>query len=188
MLNNLMKERAKANIGMVKRQAEMIGSDVEEKLWQSGMLGEQNPNQLRATVLFLLGINVGLQVGDEHYDLRRDTPNLPSQLQFKSDSKGVRCLVYTEDTATKANDGGLNSMHRERKVVWVYPSESPERCPVHIIDKYISLLPPVKTSTKGFNFYLHSLEKYTPAQRYGEQVVGRNTLHKTISDICKDAK
>ena len=79
-------------------------------------------------------------------------------------------------------------MHRERKVVWVYLSESPERCLVRIIDKYISLLPPVKTSTKRFNFYLHSLEKYTPAQWYGEQVVGRNTLCKTISDICKDAK
>ena len=36
VLDNLMKERAKANIGTVKRQASMITYDVEEKLWGSG--------------------------------------------------------------------------------------------------------------------------------------------------------
>ena len=139
-------------------------------------------------MLFLLGINVGLHAGDEHYDLRREAPNLPSQLQLKHDSKGVRCLAITEDTTTKTNNGGLKSMNRERNVVWVYPSENQSRCPVHLVDKYVSLLPPVKLNTKKLNFYLHSLEKYSPAQWYREQVVRRNTLRKTISDICKDAK
>ena len=34
-------------------------------------LGEEGPNQLHDTVLFLLGMNLALRAGDEHYDLRR---------------------------------------------------------------------------------------------------------------------
>ena len=89
VLNNLMKEHAKSNIGNVKRQAEMLDSNIEEKLWSSGALGEENPEQFRWTVLFLLGLNAGLRAGDEHYALHRDSPTLPSQLQFERNEKGV---------------------------------------------------------------------------------------------------
>ena len=187
VLNNLMKERAKNNIGNVKRQAQMIDSEIENKLWESGALGEKSPDQLRWTVLFLIGLNIGLHAGDEHYALRRDAPNLPSQLQFERNLNGTRCVVYREDTTTKMNDGGLAHMRKERKVVWVYPSSNPEQCPVRLIDKYISLLPPLKPTTKKFNFYLRGLEKPTPAQWYGEQVVGLTTIRRTMQDICKKA-
>ena len=89
LLNNLMKERAKANIGTVKHQAEMINSEIENKLWDSGVLGEDTPDKLRNTVLFLIGLNIGLRAGDEHYDLRRDIPGKPSQLQFRRNDKRV---------------------------------------------------------------------------------------------------
>ena len=69
--------------------------------------------------------------------------------------------------------------------MWVYPSE---RCPVRIVDKYVSLLPPAKSQCKKPNFYLRSLEKYSPAQWYGEQVVGLNTLKKVVSEMSKEAK
>ena len=58
------------------------------------------------------------------------------------------------------------------------------RCPVRIIDKYMSLLPPVREHRKA-NFYLRSLEWFTPAQWYGEQAVGLNTLRKIMTDITK---
>ena len=63
VLNNIMKERAKANIGMVKRQAGFINSDIEDKLWSSGMLRQDTPDKLRNTVLFLIGLNIGLRAG-----------------------------------------------------------------------------------------------------------------------------
>ena len=153
VLDNLMKERARKQIGTVKRQDSMISLEVEEKLWLSGVLGEETPDQLRNTVLFLIGLNVGLRAGDEHYNLRRDTVELPSQFSSRRNERGVRCLVYQEDTVTKTNDGGLNSMKKERKCVWVYPSENPVRCPVRLIDNYISLLPPCVGKHKP-NFYL----------------------------------
>ena len=130
VLDNLMKERAQNNIGLVKRQAGLINVNIENKLWIDGVLGEENPDQLRSTVVFLLGLNLGLRAGDEHYALCRDTPTKPSQLSFKRNDKGVRCLVYTEDSVTKTNQGGIKHMRKERKVVWVYPSGNVNRCPV----------------------------------------------------------
>ena len=93
-------------------------------------------------------------------------------------------MVYTEDNTTKTNDGGLNSMRKERKIVWVYPSANVNRCLVRIIDKYVSLLPPMCKSRKP-NFYLRSLDKYTPVQWYGEQMVGQNTLRKIMGEISE---
>ena len=44
VLNNLMMERAKANIGTIKHQAELINSEIKDKLWASGQLCEENPD------------------------------------------------------------------------------------------------------------------------------------------------
>ena len=67
VLDNLMKERAQCQIGMVKRKAGVISHNIEAQLWESGKLGEDSPDKLRQTVLFLIGMNVGLHAGDEHY-------------------------------------------------------------------------------------------------------------------------
>ena len=89
---------------------------------------------------------------------------------FKRDSTGVRCLVYIEDTTTKTNDGGLKSMRKECKIVWVYLSKNSVCCPVHLVETYMSLCPVVTPKTQKLNFYLRSLEKPTVVQWCGEQV------------------
>ena len=188
VLDNVTKERAEQNIGTVKCQENVISLEFETKLWEDGVLGERNPDQLRDTVLFLIGINVGLRTGDEHYELRRHSETKPSQLTFQYNSSGKRCLVYTEDTVTEANDGGLKHMRNERKIVWVYPSDNPVRDPVRLVEKYMKLTPPVTPNTKKFNFYLRSLEKFMPTQWYREQVVGSNTLRKVTQRLLKNAK
>ena len=111
-----MKECARDNIGMVKKQAEVITFDFQDMLWHKGILGEESPNQLGARVLFLISINCGLRAGDEHYDLTCEGLDKPSQFSFKRNDSGVRCLVYQEDTITKTNGGGLDSLRKERKV------------------------------------------------------------------------
>ena len=78
VLDNVMKERTKLNLGTTKKQAEVITSEHEEFLWQSNVLGEETPDQLRERVLFILGIHLALHVGDEHYNLRRHTNRKPS--------------------------------------------------------------------------------------------------------------
>ena len=67
VLDNVMRERTEANIGVVPKRAQVITYDFEEKMWQNGVLGEDTPDKLRHTVLFLLGINLMLRAVEEHY-------------------------------------------------------------------------------------------------------------------------
>ena len=182
-----MKERAESNLGTVKLQAEFIDMNHENQIWAMGVLGEDSPVKLHNTVLFLLGINLGLRAGNEHYDLRRDSKSKPSQLTFERSSDGQCCLVYREDSVTKTNDGGLNSLTKDRKVVWVFSNKDINWCTVHLVDKYMSLLPPVGPKTKKLKFYLHALEKPNAAQWFGEQVVGHHTLTKVVGELLKSA-
>ena len=110
VLDNVMKEHCSDNVGNVKKQADLISYEYEETMWQKGILGEDTPNKLRSTILFLLGINLALRVVDEHYYLRREMPDKPSQLSFENNQKGDKCLVFREDTCTKTNDSGLGQM------------------------------------------------------------------------------
>ena len=185
VLDNVMRECANANIGTAKKQANVITYEYENELWNKGLLGEHNPDILHNTVLFLIGINCILRAGDEHYYLRRDMPDKLSQLQFKKNSQGQRCLAYTEDTVTKANDGGLKSMKSDRKVVWVYHSSNINRCPIHLVEKYLALCPRYYGKP---NFYLQSLQKPTPTRWYAGQVVGQNTLVKVIKTMLHDTR
>ena len=110
VLANVMRERSEMGIGTIKKQAEYISYEYEEELWERNILGEDSPDKLRDTVLFLIGINVALRGVDKHYLLCRDMPDRSSPFSFKRDLQGIRCLVYTEDTRTKSNTGGLNHM------------------------------------------------------------------------------
>ena len=105
ILDNVMKERASINIGTVKRQASYIDVNVENELWEKGKLGEDTPDKLRDTVLFILGLNLGLHAGNEHYNLQRETADMSSQITFECASSSQRCLVYREDCIPKTNDG-----------------------------------------------------------------------------------
>ena len=78
-------------------------------------------------------------------------------------------------------------MRKDRKIVWVYPSENPLRCTVHLIDKYVSLCPHVTAKRKA-NFYLRPLEKPNSAQWYSCRVLGINSIRKVVSQMLKDAK
>ena len=95
--------------------------------------------------------------------------------------------MYREDTVTKTNDGGLNNIKKECKVVWVYLSDNVTHCPVKLVDKYVSLCSQITVKSKRNNFYMRSLDRVNPAQWFGEQVVGKNTLRKVVSNLLKSA-
>ena len=180
VLDNVMKERVSRNIGAIRKQAQVISMRHEEQLWERGVLCQDTPEKLRETVLFVLGVNLALHAGDEHYALWRINP----QITFEYNSLGVRCMVYSEDTVTKTNRGGLSDMKKERKAVWVKPSENWQRCPVRIVEKYMNLLP---LEGKKANFYLQSLKKIKPNCWYSIVPVGINSLRKVVASLLKDA-
>ena len=65
VLDNVMKERASKSIGTMVKRAKYLSLDSENLMWDSGALGEETPDYLRSTVLFLIGMNIGLRAGDE---------------------------------------------------------------------------------------------------------------------------
>ena len=113
-------------------------------------------------------------------------PDKPSQLSFENNQKGDKCLVFREDTCTKTNDGGIGQMRKERKVVWIFPSKNINRCPVHLVEKYLGLCP--KNYHKKANFYLQSLKVTNPKQWYSREVLGQCSVKKVVKDLLMSAK
>ena len=186
VLDNVMKERTAQNIVVKKRQAGVIIHELEDRFWGEGVLGEDTPEKLRDTVLFLLGLHAMLRAVDKHYHLRCEVPNEASQLQFERDYDEVKCLVYREDFVTKTHDGGINDRKLDCKEVCIFPNvQDPSRCTVCLVDKYLSLCPMYYRKS---NFYLQCLQKPTPKQWYGEQVIGVHTIGKIVSELMKRAK
>ena len=64
-LDNVMKENASMGLGRVVKLAQAFEFSAIEKMWNSGVLGEDSPQQLSDTVLFLLGLNCALRAGKE---------------------------------------------------------------------------------------------------------------------------
>ena len=151
VLDNVMKERTALNIGVKRKKANVITYEFENKLWESGVLGEVCPDRLRDTVMFLLGVNCILRASDKHYYLRRPMPDQKSQISFELSNSGVKYLVFREDSVSKTHDGGLKDMNSEQKEVWVFPNENPSCCCVRLVEKYLRLCPPYY---KKPNFYL----------------------------------
>ena len=64
-VDNLMKLRTSQGLGAVVNQAQILSYNQEE-MWQMGLLGMSNPEQLLNTVVFNLGLYLALQAGKEH--------------------------------------------------------------------------------------------------------------------------
>ena len=62
----------------------------------------------------VLGINCYLRSVQDHYNMRRWSPDQESQLNFET-INGKRCLVYREDFISKTHDGGLGDMKNRSK-------------------------------------------------------------------------
>ena len=184
VLDNVMKERAGQQIGLIKKQAQVISMRHKNLLWGTNVLGEDTPDKLRDTVLYIIGVNCALRAGDEHYYLRRPGGCTSSQFSFEMNSEGVNCLVYREDTITKTNQGGLKDMKKDRKIVWIKPNVNLARCPVRLVQKYLNLLP---QWGKKPNFYLQSLKKVKPNVWYTTVPVGINSIRKVTGNLLKDA-
>ncbi|CAG2230932.1 unnamed protein product [Mytilus edulis] len=123
VLDAVMKERATEGLGAnTRKQADVISVDEETSLYDKGILGVDNPQQLLDTLLYLCGLHFALRGGTEHRRLRLNSnPQITGPFQDK-DAK-LRYLLYKEDVS-KANAGGL----KHRKVVpkCVRAFENPE--------------------------------------------------------------
>lgn len=135
VLDARMKELTKSGLGTKKKQAETISIDQENKMWTEGILGEDNPQKLLDTIIYLIGLNFALRAGKEHRDLRVGEN---TQCSMKIDIDGMKTLTYTQDVS-KCNPGGLAHRKIKQKTVSVFQNEDPERCLIRLYEKYMKL-------------------------------------------------
>ena len=180
VLDNTMRERTAMGLG-VKQSSDIISLANENKLFEIGELGDNNPQQLLNTVIYMVGLHFALRGGVEHQRLRR--PGFRTQIEFVTDHNNVERLVYKEDPLQKTIQGGIGCKN-SRKIVHVYPASDERRCPVRILKKYIRLMPPPKTCQK---FYLRPRPKFTHTVWYCDQPYGNHKLSSTIKLMCAKA-
>lgn len=168
-----------------KRSSDAISFEAEEILWQKNILGSTSPDQLRDTVLYLVGLNFALRGGDEHKKLR--CPHFNPQLNIKTDEKGVKFLEFREDSHCKTNQGGLSSKNHKPRILKTYGCANPNRNIVQLFEKYVSLLP---SDCKNSLLYKYALgrSKITASQWYSDRPVGINSLKKVIKNLTSQAE
>lgn len=116
-------------------QAEPITVDQEEQLWQQGILGIEIPQQIVDTLLYILGVQFGLQAKDEHKSLL-----MGLQLSVKTDSENGKYFLEYYEYSSKNHQGGLNNLCCKQKVCHAYyNANNHECCIVTLYEKYVSM-------------------------------------------------
>ncbi len=182
-LNNLMKQCALSRISKAAKSAEPISVNDEQKLWDEGVLGEFQPDQLRSTVMYLLGLTFALHGCHEQRALR--CPPHDPQITVHVDTEGNEYLLYTEDIHTKTNQGGLKTRKSTPKQVKAYGHSDYDRNIVRLYKKYISLLPQKAASNALYKYSL-SKGKMTGHTWYADKPLGVNTITKTVKNLMAE--
>ena len=124
---------------------------------------------------FVVGKMFCLRGGQEHRGLQL------SQLKRYEDR-----YVYYENTSKNRN-GTFKQLRVKSKVPLFPCPEAGERCPVHILDEYISKLP---TEGREKNiFHVRPLEKIKNGDDkpwYSSVPLGKHTLNAKLKNMCSD--
>jgi hypothetical protein len=175
VLNSVLKDIHKMGIGTTVKQAEVISDELEERLWNERALGDDTPEKLLDTLVFLFGLHFALRSGIEHRNLR------PDMVVLYEPENATPYLQYTE-CGSKNNPGGLNERKVKNKSVKLFANRNDEnRCAVRLFKKYMSLRP---TNAPADVFYLQPIRKVRSDCWFQARPIGHNTLGKTVKRLC----
>ena len=166
-------------VGSTSAHTEGISKEEEDTLWQSGVLNVESSIGLLHAVFFYCGKCFCLRGGQEHRNLSL------SQLErlYHPDR-----YIYRENSS-KNKQGGLKQLRTEHKVVTIVANEvAGDRCPVFLLDRYISKLP---TAAKEKDLFycraLPTLPKKPEDPWYMSVAVGKNTLCGMVKEMFAKA-
>ena len=178
-LDSRFRQLHESGIGRHVKHAEVITSEEEEKLWSSGQLGTKTPRALQNAVFYYNGKNFCIRGGEKHRNLKVSQ----MQRQYNPDR-----YVYHE-YVSKNRLGTFKKHHISSKVVPIHcQCARGTRCHVHLLDFYLSKLPP-EALAKDL-FYVRPLEVLPAnvnAPWYSTTPVGSCTLSKKVKDMCQKA-
>lgn len=128
---------------------------------------------------FYNGKNFCLRGGQEHREMKL------SQLEKLTDPERY---LYRENSS-KNRQGGLKDMRLEHKSVTIVADPNAgTRCHVYLLNEYISKLPSEAVAKDLFYCRpLQSVVSDSSKQWYSAVPMGRNTLDKIVSVMCKEA-
>lgn len=160
----------KRGVGAEVHHAAVISLEHEELLWSSGVLGVDTPLSLLRAAFYMVGLHFCLRGGQEHRNLR-----VEQLTRFPSDGSYCEGAYYQYvENGSKNHQGRFAEVGQENKVVRCYAQLDSSRCPVLILDRYLSKLPPNPPA-----FYMQWLVK-TPIDSsrpwYKSTPVGVNPL------------
>ncbi len=186
-LDNHMKALAKEGYVQPWNQAIPITVKEEDILWEKGILGDDSPEVLVNTLMYLLGLYFALCGGDKHKALK---VGHFAQIKLKYDDElDVKYLQY-QPMQLKNYQGGIKDLNRKSKVVKAYKNlANPEWCVLHIFEKYMGLCPSIAQRGKQ-DFYLRPLSWVPDNPRqpwFSCQPMGINAIQGVLSGICAHA-
>ena len=116
VIDNTMKERYAMGLG-VKKSAEVISMQCESKMFDEGVLGEDSPEKLLKTIIYMMGMHCALRGGMGHNKLWR--PGCNWQFSIEKDNRGKECLIYSEDPLQKQIKEGWLLRGQARKCLCI---------------------------------------------------------------------
>ncbi len=106
-IDNKMKQLSTAGIIHHKKQAQPISLEQEDHMWKSRILGNDTPEKLVNTLLYLIGVHFALCVCDKYKNLK---VGVYSQLKIKIDPHTNHHYLEYVKNHSKNNQGGLKSL------------------------------------------------------------------------------
>lgn len=162
-----------SGLGNKPNRAVCLSKDEIELLWSAGGFGTETPEQLTASVWYLLSLHFGFRGCHESRQL------LMGDIEVKSDSKGDRYLEFSERLSkTRSGKGKPRAFNPK-----AWASGGP-RCPVYIYEAY-NAKKPQKMLQEGKPFYLavNHMRKANSPTWFSAAPLG----HNSISGIMKAA-
>ena len=147
-MDNLFKKLKSDGVGADAKHTEAISAEEEKQLWESGVLNVSTPTGLLRAVFYMCGKCFCLRGGLDHRNLS------VSQLKRLTDPDRYLYLEHS----SKSRPGGVDQVKLDPKSVRIVANSSVgERCPVFILDKYISKLP--NAAIEKELFYCHQSQR-----------------------------